>query len=118
MISIVQWAVAVIAGVLSVMLIVFQPIHIFRGMCQIARQNEDRHISSVLIIGSLAGVIAVLCIPVGAFDVRLTLWWTPFAAEMLSVTFLWVVFQVTGLAKALRAQQAEHRQKRALPSHS
>ena len=81
------------------------PILMFRECRRIARQNEDRGVSGVWVIGSVLGLLALIAAPVGTPRERLAWAWVPLAAEVVMIAVIAVLFRATGLSLALEEQR-------------
>ena len=100
---VVQWVVAILAGAIFLFLVLVVPTLIFFECRRLVRRGEIRNISGVWVIGSVAGLVGLMAVPIGQFEYRIRWWWLPFAAEALMIVIMATAFRVTGLSREIKS---------------
>jgi hypothetical protein len=88
------------------------PIGAFTANRTLVLRNEDRHVSTTPIVGTVAGTLAVLVAPIGTAGDRLIWSWLPLGVEATLYLILRVLWNATGLRAKAEDQRREHRERR------
>jgi hypothetical protein len=97
---------ALIFACLSAFASIVVPILALRASRRHVLQGEDRHVSSVPIVGTMSGCLSVLLLPIGSLRERLVWAWAPAVVEALVLAACVAYWKLIGLeekAQRLRA---------------
>ena len=99
---------AVLCACASACFAVVVPVAALLANRRLTLRGEERHVSSVPIIGTIAGCLAIALLPIGTLRERFVWVWVPVAAETMVLAACIAYWRLSGLEKASkRLRQAQ-----------
>jgi hypothetical protein len=91
------WLLALAFGCVSAFVAVVVPVLALCATRRHVLQGEDRHVSSLPVVGTMIGCLSVLLLPVGSLRERLLWTWAPPVIEALVYTACVAYWKLSGL---------------------
>jgi hypothetical protein len=98
-------AIALILALISVMAAVVAPIAAILTIRRHAKRGEERGVSTMPLVGSVLGFVAILLARLGSITARLRWSWLPLAIEATVVTLCWAFWLACGRSPTSRTRR-------------
>jgi hypothetical protein len=89
-------AISLVLALISVLAAVVAPIAAILTVRRHAERGEERGVSTMPLVGSVVGFVAILLAPLGSVTARLRWSWLPLAIEATVVTLCWALWLACG----------------------